>query len=147
MTPLNMEFGIWLCQFFKIDLNLSQNWLKFKKILTKLGNFVQNWDQNWADWYMNGSLFLEKLVSVWVYFQISQWHVSTKTKLEYPPGVPDLVINSICVIIIINLILITCLWCWFVKRGCMTMVGVVGVCVFLNFFSHSLQLKKGRNKW
>ena len=33
----------------------SQNWLKFKKILEKLGDSAQNW----ADWYMNGSLFLE----------------------------------------------------------------------------------------
>ena len=35
---------------------------------------------------MNGSLFLEKLVFVWVYFQIPWWHIPTKTKLEYPPG-------------------------------------------------------------
>ena len=55
-----------------------------------MGRFFKifpNLSQNWADWYMNGSLFLEKLVFVWVYFQISWWHVPTKTKLEYPPGV------------------------------------------------------------
>ena len=51
-------------QFFKIWPNLSQNWLKFKKILEKIGNFVQNLAQNWANWYMNGLLFLEKLVFV-----------------------------------------------------------------------------------
>ena len=34
---------------------------------------------------MNGSLFLEKLVFVWVYFQISWRHIPTKSKLEYPP--------------------------------------------------------------
>ena len=34
---------------------LSQNWLKFKKILEKLGDFAQNL----ANWYMNESLFLE----------------------------------------------------------------------------------------
>ena len=39
-----------------------------------------------ADWYMNGSRFLEKLVFVWVYFQIPQRDVPTKTKLEYPPA-------------------------------------------------------------
>ena len=66
------------------NLNLSQNWLKFKKILEKIGNFVQNLAQNWANWYMNGLLFLEKLVFVWVYFQIRG---GTKTKLEYPPNV------------------------------------------------------------
>ena len=69
-------------RFFKIWPNLSQNWLKFKKILEKIGNFVQNLAQNWANWYMNGLLFLEKLVFVWVYFQIRG---GTKTKLEYPP--------------------------------------------------------------
>ena len=47
-------------RFFKIFPNLSQNWLKFKKILEKSGDFAQNLAQNWADWYMNGSLFLEK---------------------------------------------------------------------------------------
>ena len=73
-------------QFFKIWPNLSQNWLKFKKILEKNCNFVQNLAQNCADWYMNGLLFLEKLVFVWVYFQILWRHIPTKTKLEYPPG-------------------------------------------------------------
>ena len=34
---------------------------------------------------MNGLLFLEKLVFVWVYFQIPWRHIPTKTKLEYPP--------------------------------------------------------------
>ena len=35
---------------------------------------------------MNELLFLEKLVFVWVYFQIPWRHIPTKTKLEYPPG-------------------------------------------------------------
>ena len=83
-------------RFFKIWPNLSQNWLKFKKILEKIGNFVQNLAQNWADWYMNGLLFLEKLVFVWVYFQIPGQHIPTKTKLEYPPGpLSSLVDNSL----------------------------------------------------
>ena len=73
-------------QFFKIFENLSQNWFKFKKILEKSDDFAQNLVQNWADRYMNGSLFLEKVVFVLVYFQILQQHVPTKTKLEYPPG-------------------------------------------------------------
>ena len=73
-----------MSRFFKIWPNLSQNWLKFKKILEKIGNFDQNLAQNWADWYMNGLLFLEKLVFVWVYFQIPWRHIPTKTKLEYP---------------------------------------------------------------
>ena len=60
----------------------GQIWLKFKKILEKFCNFVQNL----ANWYINGLLFLEKLVFVWVYFQIPWRHIHTKTKLEYPPG-------------------------------------------------------------
>ena len=34
-----------------------------------------------------GHFFLEKLVFVWVYFQIPWRHIPTKTKLEYPPGI------------------------------------------------------------
>ena len=64
----------------------SQNWLKFKKILEKSGDFAQNFAKNGTEWYMNGSPFLEKLVFVWVYFQIPWRHIPTKTKLEYPPG-------------------------------------------------------------
>ena len=48
--------------FFKSSPNLSQNWLKFKKILEKLGDLAQNLAKNWTNWYMNGSLFFEKLV-------------------------------------------------------------------------------------
>ena len=38
------------------------------------------------DLYMNVSLFLAKLAFVWVCFQILLWHITTKTKLEYPLG-------------------------------------------------------------
>ena len=41
---------------------------------------------NISNWYMNGSLFLEKLVFVWVFFQIPLRHVPTETQLEYLPG-------------------------------------------------------------
>ena len=44
---------------FKICPNLSQNWLKFKKILEKSSDFAQNLARNWTDWYMNELLFLE----------------------------------------------------------------------------------------
>ena len=71
--------------FFKIFPNLSQNWLKFKKIYEKSGEVAQNLAQNWANWYIIWSLFLENFVFVWVYFQILRRHVPTKTKLEYPP--------------------------------------------------------------
>ena len=65
-------------RFFKIlALNLEKFW-------EKSGNFAQNLTQSCAGWYMNGSLFLGKLVFVWVYFQILRRHVPTKTKLEYP---------------------------------------------------------------
>ena len=67
--------------------NLVCEWVNFlKKILEKLDDFAQNVAQNWTDWYMNGSLFLEKLVFVWVYFQILWRLIPTKTKLKYPPG-------------------------------------------------------------
>ena len=46
-------------RFFKIWPNLSQNWPKFKKILEKMGTFVQILAQNFADWYMNGYFFLK----------------------------------------------------------------------------------------
>ena len=51
--------------------------------LENSGDFAQILAKNWTDWYMNGSLFLEKLVFVWVYFQIPWQHIPTKTKLEY----------------------------------------------------------------
>ena len=50
-----------------------------------MGNFGQNLAQNWADWNTNGSLFLGKLVFVWVHFQNSQQQIPTKTKLRWPP--------------------------------------------------------------
>ena len=74
--------------FYKI----FQNWLKFKKIWEKSGDFAQTLAQSWAD-YMNGSLFLEKLVFVWIFFRISRRHIPTKIKLEckgLPPGSPIL---------------------------------------------------------
>ena len=74
-------------RFFKDSPNLNQNWLKFKKILEKSVDFAQNLAKNWTDWYMNGSLFLEKLVFVWVYFQIPWRHIPTKPNLSTPP--PD----------------------------------------------------------
>ena len=98
----NAKFGIWMGRCFKISPNWSQNWLKFKKILEKSGDFAQNLMQNWSNWYMKGSLFLEKLVFVWVYFRILRWNIPTKTKLEYPTGFP----------LFIDLrILYTCLTC------------------------------------
>ena len=66
--------------------NLSQNWLKFKKILEKSGDFVQNLAKNWTDWYMNGSLFLEKLVLVWVYtFKFRGGTSLPRPNLSTPP--------------------------------------------------------------
>ena len=83
----NAKSGIWMGRFFKIWPNLSKNWLKFKKILEKIGNFVQNLAQNWANWYMNGLLFLEKLVFVWVHFQIRGGTSLPKPNLSTPPNV------------------------------------------------------------
>ena len=46
-------------RFFIIFSNLHHNWLKFKKIWEKSGDFAQN---------------------------LMRRHIPTKTKLEYPPG-------------------------------------------------------------
>ena len=77
--------GLIFQKFPKFEPKLAQ---VYKKLLEKSGDFDQNLAKNWTDWYMNGSLFLEKLVFVWVYFQIPWRHLPTKTKLDYPtpPG-------------------------------------------------------------
>ena len=49
-----------------------------------MGILLQIWCKLVRLNYMNGSHFPEKLVLVWVYFQILQQHIPTKTKLEYP---------------------------------------------------------------
>ena len=60
MTPYKVQNLVYeRVDFSEFSQILSQNWLKFKKILEKLGDFAQNLAQNWSDWYMNGSLFLE----------------------------------------------------------------------------------------
>ena len=83
MTPYKMQ-------------NLVYEWVDFSKvpqILAKIGPnlrkfwknqviLLKNLAANWTEWYMNGSLFLEKLVFVWVYFQILWRHIPTKTKHE-----------------------------------------------------------------
>ena len=67
--------------FQKLDSNLR----KFEK---KSDNFGQNFAPNQADWYVNWSLFLGKLVYVWVQFHIPSGTSLPKPKLSYPlPGV------------------------------------------------------------
>ena len=67
---------------FQIFPNLSQNWLKFNKIYEKLGDFAQYCQIGRLvyEWVT----FLEKLVFVWVYFQITLQHIPTKTNLSTP---------------------------------------------------------------
>ena len=62
------------------------------KIGSNLGKFWKNWVILLEIWpklgpigIWMGHFFLEKLVFVWVYFQILWRHIPTKTKLEYPP--------------------------------------------------------------
>ena len=74
-----------MSQFFKIWPNLSQNWLKFKKILEKIGNIVQNLAQNWADWYMNGLLFLENWYLYGSTFKFRGGTSLPKPNLSTPP--------------------------------------------------------------
>ena len=61
-------------QFFKIFPNLSSYLRKFLKI----GWFCSKFGTKLVDWYMNGSLFLEKLVFVWGYFEIPKRHIPLK---------------------------------------------------------------------
>ena len=72
-----------MSRFFKI---LGSGW-NFWKNRVVLHIFSQ---KNWADWYMNGSLFLEKLVFVWAYFQIP-WRYTHPVQNQtwvYRPGEP-----------------------------------------------------------
>ena len=74
--------------FFKLEILQAYHqtsWLNFFFKLGKSGDFAQYSVQNWVDWYMNRSLFLEKFVFVWVYFQIPWQHVPTKSRLEWVP--------------------------------------------------------------
>ena len=45
--------------FFKIPPNLSQNWLRFKKIVEKLCDFAQNFAQNKQIGTLMGQYFLK----------------------------------------------------------------------------------------
>ena len=73
MTPCKMQNLIYewvdFSKFTQIWAKIGTDLRKFwKKRVTALKKLVQNW----SDWYMNGSLFLEKLVFAWAYFQILQ---------------------------------------------------------------------------
>ena len=67
--------------------NLCQNWLTFKNILEKSDNFAQNVAQYFTDRYMNGSLFIEKLVFVWSTFKFCDGMSLPKPNLSTPPPV------------------------------------------------------------
>ena len=84
---IKCKFGMWMhgsiCQNFpKFEPKYLRKLWKNQAILFKFGT-------NWS----SGSLFLENLVFVWIYFQILWQHIPTKTKLEYPPwrsqGLPE----------------------------------------------------------
>ena len=67
----NAKFGTvyeWV-DFSKKVPNLSQNWLKFKEICEKSGNFGQNLAQNYAKLVYEWSFFVGKMVYM-VHFQI-----------------------------------------------------------------------------
>ena len=69
--------------FFKVFPDLSQKLRKFWKHQVNLL-------PNLAKIGLIGHFFLEKLVFVWVYFQIPRQHFPIKTKLEYPPPIHHL---------------------------------------------------------
>ena len=77
------KFGIWMSRFFKIFPNLSQNWLKFKKILENIGRFCSKFCPKLSRLVYEWVTFSWKLVFVWVYFQILRRHLPTKTKLVW----------------------------------------------------------------
>ena len=84
MTPYKMQNLVYewvdFSKFSKIGAKIGSN---LRTYLKKSGDFAQNLAQNWADWYMNGSLFLENLVFVRVYSKILWCYITTKTKV--PP--------------------------------------------------------------
>ena len=46
------------CRIWYMNGCIFQKCLKFNKVLEKLGDLAQNLAQNWANWYLNESLFL-----------------------------------------------------------------------------------------
>ena len=80
--------------------NLVYEWIdfsKFSQIWAKIGSNLRKFWKHWVIllkiWLRIEQIgiwmshfFLKKLVFVWVYFQIRRWHIPTKTKFEYPPG-------------------------------------------------------------
>ena len=81
----NKPLCIWTTSY-KMQ-NLVNIWVGFQ-------NFAQNLAQNWTDWYMHASLFLEKLVFVWVYFQIWQGHEAYQNQTCVPS--PRAKISMLC---------------------------------------------------
>ena len=74
----------------KIGSNLGKIerfWLKFKKIWEKSGDFVKNLAHSWADWYKNGSLFLENWYLYGSTIKFRGGTSLSKPNLSYPPGI------------------------------------------------------------
>ena len=103
-----MQNLVYKCSdFSKLSHICAKVGSNFTKILEKTGEFAKNLAQIWVDWYMIGSLFLEKLVFVCIYFQILQRHIPTKleyqntslyTTFGHPPSAPSKVWSSNCLI-------------------------------------------------
>ena len=82
ISLLVYEWPLIKCKIWNMNMNFPKFEQKLAHILDfffKTGHFAQNW----ANWCMNGLLYLEKLVFVWVYFQIPWRHIPTKTNLVY----------------------------------------------------------------
>ena len=81
----NAKFGtdIWMGQFLSFLSTLSQVGLNLRTFEKKSGNLVKIWPKM-ADWYMNVSLLLAKLVYAWVQFQIPSGTSLPKPNLSYP---------------------------------------------------------------
>ena len=97
MTLFTAEFGIWMGRFLKIFPNLNQNWLIFKKNFGKIGRFCSKFSPKLGRLvYEFRVIFSWKMVFVNCrgLLQISCQHVPTKTKLEYPPRVVNLIYFS-----------------------------------------------------
>ena len=86
-TIMGSKISLTVYQSSTLILCKTGLWYKFKKIGGggEMGNFGQNLAQNLPDWYMNGSLFLWRLVFVWIQFQIPSGISLRKPNLSSPP--------------------------------------------------------------
>ena len=85
-----MKCKIWCMNglIFQNFPKFDPNWLKFKKILEKSWVILlKSWRKIGRIGILMGHFFLKNWYLYGIYFQTLRWHIPTKTKLEYSPGV------------------------------------------------------------